>query len=275
MSVPPLCALMPADEAPRRVLLTNDDGIESTGFRAVYDALSGLPDVEVTAVAPADDQSAVGRRLSTRVDVVEHDLGYAVEGTPADCVVAGLESLLPDTDVVVAGCNKGANLGEYVLGRSGTVSAAVEATFFDVPAVAVSLFVPPGGETPWEDVAEEPAEYANATNAARFLVDHALSAGVFEQADYLNVNAPPADGDLAPMAVTYPSETYDMRATRDGERIHLDDMVWGHLHDGTLDEPAGSDRRAVMDGRVSVSPLTAPHTTEHHEALDALAETYR
>ena len=65
-----------------------------------------------------------------------------------------------------------------------------------------------------------------------------------------------------------------MRATRDGERIQLEDMVWGHLHDGTLNESPGSDRHAVMDGMVSVSPLTAPHTTEHHEALDALAETY-
>ncbi|MFB6168389.1 MAG: 5'/3'-nucleotidase SurE [Haloferacaceae archaeon] len=266
---------MPADDSPRRVLLTNDDGIESVGFRALYDALTAIEAVEVTAVAPADDQSAVGRRLSTRVDVVEHDLGYAVEGTPADCVVAGLEALCPDTDVVVAGCNKGANLGEYVLGRSGTVSAAVEATFFDVPALAVSLFVPPGRETPWEETAEEPEEYANATAVARYLVDHAVDAGVFEQADYLNVNAPPADGDPAPMAVTYPSETYDMRANHDGERIQLEDMVWGHLGDGTLDEPAGSDRRAVMEGQVSVSPLTAPHTTERHEALDALVETYR
>jgi 5'-nucleotidase len=254
--------------------MTNDDGIDSVGFRALYDVLDGLDGVEPTAVAPADDQSAVGRRLSTRVEVWEHDLGYAVEGTPADCVVAGLESLCPDTDLVVAGCNKGANLGEYVLGRSGTVSAAVEATFFDVPAMSVSLFVPPDPDVPWQETATDPAVYADATRAARYLVDHAVDAGVFDQADYLNVNAPPAGDEPAPMAVTFPSETYDMRATRNGERIHLDDMVWGHLHDGTLDEPAGSDRRAVMDGAVSVSPLTAPHTTEHHEALDALAETY-
>ncbi|ESS06900.1 MAG: exopolyphosphatase, 5',3' nucleotidease [uncultured archaeon A07HB70] len=258
----------------RRVLLTNDDGIDSVGFRALYDRLTALDGVEVTAVAPADDQSAVGRRLSTRVEVWEHDLGYAVEGTPADCVVAGVESLCPDTDVVVAGCNKGANLGEYVLGRSGTVSAAVEATFFDVPAIAASLFVPPDPDRDWREAATDPADYADATGAAAYLVDHAFDAGVFDQADYLNINAPPAGGDPAPMTVTFPSETYDMRATRDGERIHLDDMVWGRLHDGSLDEPANSDRGAVMADRVSVSPLTAPHTTEHHEALDALAETY-
>jgi 5'-nucleotidase len=189
-------------------------------------------------------------------------------------VVAGLESLCPDTDLVVAGCNKGANLGQYVLGRSGTVSAAVEATFFGVPALAVSLFVPPDRDTAWDEVATDPADFADATRAAAYLVDHASGAGVFEAADYLNVNAPLAGDDPAPMRVTFPSATYDMRATRDGERVHLDDNVWARLRDGTIEEPEGSDRRAVLAGAVSVSPLTAPHTTEHHGALDALAETY-
>jgi 5'-nucleotidase len=108
------------------ILLTNDDGIESAGLRALYDVLTGVGDV--TVVAPAEDQSAVGRSLSHDVTVREHDLGYAIEGTPADCSVAGLGSLAPDTDIVVAGCNQGANLGSYVLGRSGTVSAAVAGT---------------------------------------------------------------------------------------------------------------------------------------------------
>jgi 5'-nucleotidase len=257
-----------------RVLLTNDDGVESVGFRATYDALAALDGVSVTAVAPADDQSAVGRRLSTRVEVWDHDLGFVVEGTPADCVVAGLEALCPATNLVVAGCNKGANLGQYVLGRSGTVSAAVEATFFDVPALAVSLFVPPDRDAAWDEVATDPADFADATRATAYLVDHADDAGVFEAADYLNVNAPLAGDDPAPMRVTFPSTTYDMRATRDGERVHLDDNVWARLRDGSIEEPEGSDRRAVVEGRVSVSPLTAPHTTERHGALDALAETY-
>jgi 5'-nucleotidase len=47
------------------------------------------------------------------------------------------------------------------------------------------------------------------------------------------------------------------------------------MREGTLPDPQGTDRRAIVEGRVSISPLTAPHTTEHHEALDALAETYR
>jgi len=86
------------------ILLTNDDGIDSTGIRALYDALS--EHANVTVVAPADDRSACGRSLSHEVEVDDHELGYAVYGTPADCVVAGLAELGPFPDLVVAGCNK-------------------------------------------------------------------------------------------------------------------------------------------------------------------------
>ncbi|WP_311170996.1 5'/3'-nucleotidase SurE [Halobellus ordinarius] len=256
------------------VLLTNDDGIDAVGFRALYDAISEF--AEVIAVAPANDQSAVGRQLSSDVAVREHELGYAIDGTPADCVVAGLESLCPDVDVVVAGCNKGANLGEYVLGRSGTVSAAVEAAFFDVPAIAVSLYVPGDGEVPWHEQADDTDDFREAKRATSYLLRHALGAGVFEQADYLNVNAPIADGDgPAPLAITRPSRLYDMTAEHDGNgTITLYDRIWERMRVDDIPDPDGTDRRAVVEGKVSVSPLTAPHTTEHHEALDGLAEAY-
>lgn len=169
-----------------RVLLTNDDGIDAVGLRALYDGLSA--DYDVVTVAPTGDRSSAGRALSDGVDIADHELGYAVDGTPVDCVVAGLDALVPDADVVVAGCNKGANLGAYTLGRSGTVSAAVEAAFFDVPAVATSMYVP-GGEDWWKRKLE-PAEFANATRATRYLVAEATASGAFDRADYLNVNAP-------------------------------------------------------------------------------------
>jgi 5'-nucleotidase len=262
-------------------LLTNDDGIESPGFRALYDTLSDLG--EVIAVAPADDRSAVGRAMSSDVTVTEHDLGYAIQGTPADCTVAGLESLCPDVDMVVSGSNRGANLGAYVLGRSGTVSAAVEAAFFDVPAIAVSQYVPEPEEGDWYDQANDPEDYALAADATRFLVEHAVDAGVFEQADYLNVNAPwhPARSDGGEttvadveMSITRPSTMYDMTAERNGETIMLHDRIWDLMGSGDIPDPVGTDRRAIVDGEISVSPLTAPHTTRHHEALDGLAEAY-
>jgi 5'-nucleotidase len=259
------------DDEPR-FLLTNDDGIDSPGFRALYDTLTDLG--EVVAVAPADDRSAVGRAMSNDVTVTEHELGYAIHGTPADCTVAGLESLCPDVDMVVSGCNKGANLGAYVLGRSGTVSAAVEAAFFDVPAIAVSQYVPEPEEGDWWDLADDPADYDAAADATHFLVEHAVDAGVFEQADYLNVNAPWGSDTPAEMAITRPSTLYDMDAERNGDTITLHDRVWDRMGSGDIPDPAGTDRRAIVDGAISVSPLTAPHTTRHHEALDGLAEAY-
>jgi 5'-nucleotidase len=259
------------------ILLTNDDGIESAGFRALYDGLSETADV--TAVAPAEDKSAVGRAMNHDVGVHEHELGFAIEGTPADCVVAGLGSLAPDADMVIAGVNRGANLGAYVLGRSGTVSAAVEATFFDVPAIAVSLYVPVGEDTAYTDVDVEYDAYHNATQATTYLAEHAIPAGVFEQADYLNVNAPVPEtvpGDSHPeMAITEPSTVYMMDASQEEGRVMLHDRIWERMATGDIPDAEGTDRRAIVEGKVSVSPLTAPHTTEHHEALDGLAETYR
>ncbi|MFW6017957.1 MAG: 5'/3'-nucleotidase SurE [Halapricum sp.] len=268
------------DEGEPTILLTNDDGIDTTGFRALYDALTEVG--EVIAVAPNSDQSAVGRALSESVTVTDHELGYAVAGTPADCVVAGIEALVPEVDLVVSGCNDGANLGAYVLGRSGTVSAAVEAAFFDVPAIAVSMYIPVREDVRFETIISEYDAYGEATRAAAYLAEHALGAGVFEHADYLNVNAPMAggeygplsDGEHAPLAITEPSRVYGMDAVRNGREVQLYDRIWEQMADGDLPDANGTDRRAVVDGKVSVSPLTAPHTSEHHEALDALAETY-
>jgi 5'-nucleotidase len=259
-----------------RILLTNDDGIDSVGFRALYEGLSSF--AEVTAVAPADDQSSVGRSISHEVDIREHELGYMVEGTPVDCVVAGLGTLCPDVDLVVSGCNKGANIGAYVLGRSGTVSAAVEAAFFEVPAISVSLYIDGGGKD-WEQLATETEDFRHATAAARYLVDHAHKAGVFEAADYLNVNVPFVADSTAKgpteMVVTHPSTRYEMGAERNGKQVALQDGIWELMRSGSITDPEGTDRRAVAEGQISVSPLTAPHSTERHSALDRLADEYR
>lgn len=278
-----------------RILVTNDDGIESPGFRALYEALETVGDP--VAVAPYSNQSAVGRQRSFEVDVHEYDLGYAVEGTPVDCVIAGLESLCPGADVVVAGCNKGANLGAYVMGRSGTVSAAVEAAFFDVPAIAVSQYIPSGEDVAWEDVSLEPGDYAEACRAAAYLADRAPDLGVFERADYLNVNAPApvdvdarldgdgvdgatdglagaADDNPPEMVVTRPSTLYAMSAEVNEGTIRLRDEVWRRMRTGEMPDDPDTDRQAVVDGKISVSPLTAPHTVEFTESLDGLAESY-
>jgi len=253
------------------ILVTNDDGIESTGFHALYDELAEIG--SVTAVAPAEDQSAVGRAMSYSVAVRDHELGYVIEGTPSDCVVAGLASLVPEADIVVSGCNRGANLGTAVLGRSGTVSAAVEAAFFDCPAVAVSMYIPAGEYVAGEDTIAA-HQYTEAVRAARYIVERANEAGVFAHGGYLNLNAPIADRATGEMAITRPSHNYYMEAEQNGETIELTNRVWELFRGGELDDPEGTDRHAIQENKVSVSPLTAPHTTEHHELLDALASAY-
>ena len=254
------------------ILLTNDDGIDATGLGVLADALDEIG--SVTVVAPEDDQSAVGRAISGSVSVREHDLGYAIDGTPADCVVAGLTSLVPRTDLVIAGCNTGANLGAAVLGRSGTVSAAVESTFFDVPAIAVSMYIPSeryeaGGKS------EVPAgQYAEAVRATTHLVEHIEGEQFFGDADYLNINAPITDESSGEMVITRPSHVYRVEAIREGKTIELRDGIWELMANGDIPDPEGTDRRAVFEGQTSVSPLTAPHSTERHEKLTALAEQY-
>ena len=125
------------------VALTNDDGIQAPGLRAMYKALLDAGH-EVHVVAPVTEQSAVGHAvtISLPLRVKEfHENGFrgrGVYGTPTDCVKLGLSCLLDKKpDVVVSGINAGANVGPDIL-YSGTVSAATEAAHMGYPALAVS-----------------------------------------------------------------------------------------------------------------------------------------
>lgn len=262
----------------REILLTNDDGIESPGLTALYASLSALDDTTVTVVAPASDQSAMGRATSDAVSVTEHELGYLVAGTPTDCVIAGLNTLATDPDLVVAGVNLGANLGSYVLGRSGTVSAAVEAAFAGVPAIAASLYIP-AQIREIKELSLTPAEFGYAVDAATFLADQAQASEVFAQADYLNINAPlTREEETAPeLRITRPSQRYDMAADwadDEAERVSLRDRIWERMAAGDLESEPGTDRHAVLDGAISVSLLQAPHTVPELDTMDALVDRY-
>lgn len=128
----------------KRVLLTNDDGIYAPGLRALRETLKG--DFEVLVVAPETEMSAVGHAITLtsplRVQEVHQDgafFGYAVRGTPADCVKIAVQELLPARpDAVLSGINLGANVGVNLL-YSGTVSAATEGAFLGFPSAAISL----------------------------------------------------------------------------------------------------------------------------------------
>lgn len=127
-----------------KILLTNDDGIYTKGIEVLHEHL--YKDHEVLVVAPETEQSAVGHAITLtdplRVMPIDRNgafFGYAVKGTPADCVKLAINELMEHPpDLVVSGINLGANVGINVI-YSGTVSAATEGTILGVPAIAVSI----------------------------------------------------------------------------------------------------------------------------------------
>lgn len=126
------------------ILLTNDDGIAAPGLNALYNTISKFYPTEV--VAPESEQSAVGHAITIynplRVKKFFHGdnfFGYAVNGTPADCVKIAIKAILKKPpQLVISGINLGANIGTNLI-YSGTVSAATEATIFNIPSFAISL----------------------------------------------------------------------------------------------------------------------------------------
>ncbi|TKX87774.1 5'/3'-nucleotidase SurE [Halorubrum sp. SS5] len=269
---------------PTEILLTNDDGIDAVGLRALADALSR--DYDVTVVAPATNQSGVGGARSwwdTTVDYTETDRGYAVEGTPADCVAVADVALDLDPDVVVSGCNHGPNIGAHILGQSGTVGAAMEASFLGTPAIAVSLY--DRGNLPVPPTLDN-GDFAVAGDVVADLLDRAAvgSDGGLELpfgADVLNVNVPAADDEAAEnptYRLTEPARGFDVIEFRPGEEgpeeenvpegwefgerrgemgMELRDRFWREFLRGNVQDDPGSDRRAAVEGEVSISPLSS------------------
>jgi 5'-nucleotidase len=122
------------------ILITNDDGIQAEGLRALVHAVEGLGTVSV--VAPSHERSASAQSLTLRQPIFWEQVAereWAVEGTPADSVILALHKLLPNRpDLVISGVNRGGNLGENIF-YSGTVGAAMEAAINHIPAIAVSV----------------------------------------------------------------------------------------------------------------------------------------
>jgi len=132
---------------PMNILLTNDDGIHAPGLWALYERLAR--NHQVAVIAPDRERSAIGHAITLHQPLrVKHFSlngqygGYAVNGTPADCVKLGILEIMPDRpDVVVSGINPGANVGAN-LNYSGTVAAAKEATLCGTFGIAVSVVGP-------------------------------------------------------------------------------------------------------------------------------------
>jgi 5'-nucleotidase len=240
------------------ILISNDDGYQSTGIRVLAAALGEI--ATVTVVAPDRDRSGASNSLTLDAPVraarAENGFTY-VDGTPTDCVHLAITGLLDrEPDMVVAGINAGANLGDDVL-YSGTVAAAMEGRFLGLPAIAISL------------ASHKPTHYETAAHVAVELVRRVLSHSL--PADtILNVNVP--DLPLERLA--------GMQVTRLGHRHKSAPVVpmldprgrtvyWVGPAGPEQDAGPGTDFHAVRSGYVSLTPIDVDLT--RYAALDSIS----
>ncbi len=238
-----------------RILLSNDDGYQARGLRILADGLADI--AEVTIVAPDRNRSGASNSLTLdtplRVEQAEANV-YYVNGTPTDCVHLAITGLLADEpDMVIAGINHGANLGDDVL-YSGTVAAAMEGRFLGLPAIAVSLALSDG------------QNFATAMSLIRQCVSR-MQHDPLPGDTILNINVP----DLPERSLR------GIRSTRLGSRHRAEPVIpardpkdepiyWvGPAGEGQ-DVGAGTDFHAVASGCISVSPIKIDLTD--HEALE-------
>lgn len=239
------------------ILLSNDDGYEAPGIHCLANALGRHS--QITVVAPERDRSGASNSLTLELPIRARTMenGFIrVDGTPTDCVHLAITGLLEkEPDMVIAGINAGANLGDDVL-YSGTVAAAMEGRFLGYPAMAVSL-VGPALE-----------HFETAARIASSLVGK-LRAGEFPNDIILNVNVP----DL-PL-----SEIKGIQATRLGHRHKAEpiiksqdprgrDIYWVGPPGMEQDAGPGTDFYAIRNHYVSVTPLQVDLT--RHTVLEQL-----
>ncbi|SIS80792.1 5'/3'-nucleotidase SurE [Phaeovulum vinaykumarii] len=257
-----------------RILITNDDGINAPGLEvltAIAEAVAG-PDGEVWTVAPAFEQSGVGHCISYTHPMMIARMGprrYAAEGSPADCVLAGLYDVLQGgrPDLVLSGVNRGNNAAENAL-YSGTVGGALEAALQGLPAIALSQFL--GPET---DDLDDPFEAARVHGEA--VVRALLARAPWDGGDYrifYNVNFPPVAArnvkGMKAAAQGYRTDTFfgvEPHVSPSGRKFLW--ITGGPQH---LPTAPGTDVAANLDGYISVTPMRADLTA--HDALARLDE---
>jgi 5'-nucleotidase len=230
------------------ILLTNDDGIYAPGLAAMERELERLGDVYV--VAPATEQSGVGHSITYLSPLVVKELfpggqrrGWAVEGSPADCVKIGIFEFCPRLpDLVVSGINSGLNAGINVL-YSGTVAAAIEGAFFGITSVAVSLEF------------SDRAPFDRAAALARQVIEQIL-ANKGSGSQLYNLNIPTAALDGAPRVRAVP-----MGLARSGEQYEKRTDPRGRSYFWALSDPIEhqaeheTDISALRKGLITLTPL--------------------
>lgn len=231
-----------------KILVTNDDGIDSAGIAALKKSLSEI--AEVTVVAPRQEQSAVGHGITMQIPLRVQEyyidgtfFGYAVDGTPADCVKMGMRNIMKeDPDLVVSGINHGSNTAINII-YSGTVSGAREAAIMDVPSIAISV------------TNHRVKDFSYAAEIAKMLAlkinEHGLALGTL-----LNVNVPDVpEKEIAGILVTKQGKSkwddiYEKRVDPYGK-----DYYWLTGSMMEVDKELEFDQVAIKNNFVAVTPI--------------------
>lgn len=231
-----------------RILVSNDDGIDSAGIYALVKSLKEIADV--TVVAPHKEQSAVGHAITmqTPLRVFEYHrdgkfFGYAIDGTPADCVKIGIRNIMNEPpDLMVSGINHGSNTAVNII-YSGTVSAAREAAIMDVPSMAVSV------------TSHSVKDFSYAAKVAQKLALEIYKRGL-PNGTMLNVNVPNLPEDqIAGINVTKQGKSkwddvYEKRVDPYGRNYY---WLTGNLIE--TDKGLEFDQVAIKNNFVSVTPI--------------------
>lgn len=236
-----------------KILLTNDDGIHAPGLWALYHRLK--TDYQLTVVAPERERSAVGHGITLHKPLRAHKTlvdgggqGWAVTGTPADCVKLSMIELLDERpDLVISGINPGANTG-VDMNYSGTVAAAKEASLYQVPALAVSV------------VRCDQPPYERAAQFVHRIVPLILSRGL-PPGVFLNVNVPEIADSVHPdVKITHQgcdiySECFEKR--RDPRnRVYY----WQGYESQPIYTRSDSDGAVLSAGKISITPVRCDMT---------------
>ncbi len=249
------------------IFVTNDDGISSVGIKVLAKTLEAVGDVYI--VAPDSEQSAVAHALTLHRPLNSNSTGkrkFSVNGTPTDCVIIGVNKLLPEKpDIIVSGINHGGNLGDDVT-YSGTVAAAMEGTLLGIPSIAVSLAIDINSQA-----SVKPARFRNAAGFAMKYARMVLRKGLPKDT-LLNINVP----DI--------KKVEGVKLTKQGKRVY--DNAIKELSDprgkkcywiggGTPVWERGKDTdvQAVSDGFVSVTPVHLDMTD--HKAFSYIKKNWK
>jgi len=232
-----------------RILLTNDDGILAEGLIALYEELKG--DFDLSVVAPETEMSAVGHAITLsnplRVRRFKRNgtfFGYAVSGTPADCVKIAIQEILQQRpDMIISGINMGSNVGINLL-YSGTVSAATEGAFLGIPSFAISL------NTKNDSDFSFPAKFSR--QMISFVMENSIREGTA-----LNVNIPAVpENQIKGISFT----TQDLVRQRDTYEKRNDprgNSYYWLASETTVEESIpNTDLKALQENQITITPIT-------------------